>query len=185
MTAASGTSIETMTTAEDYFVKVVKPNMDVFFQQPSNFATTVNLATSLFHLHEWLFDGFQQELESLFNSPFNSSGQFWKAVEGTNAKFGYIRDVTNASKHVKIGKFPTSTGMNHMANTHLISTSYGQGGYGEGPYGGGPDVVFNDSGTQISFDDCAKELFAYWEMLLQQLTGKFYVSVPVSGSIQV
>ena len=28
MTAASGTSIETMTTAEDYFVKVVKPNMD-------------------------------------------------------------------------------------------------------------------------------------------------------------
>lgn len=159
--------------------------MDTFFGEPSNFATAINLATSLFHLHEWLFDGFQSQLEQHFNAQFSGAGQFWKAVENTSPKFGYIRDVTNASKHVKIGRFPTLTGMSDMANTHLITTGYGQGGYGEGKYGGGPDVVLDNSGSKISFDDCAKELFAFWATLLQQLTGKVYASVPASGTIQV
>lgn len=79
-------------------------------------------------------------------------------------KFGYIRDIANASKHVTIGKYPTLNGMSHMANTHQITTSYGQRGYGQRSWGGRPDVVFVDSGSQISFDDCANELFTYWRL---------------------
>ena len=30
--------------------------------------------------------------------------------------------------------------------------------------------------NQISFDDCASQLFAYWKKLLEQLTGKLYIS---------
>lgn len=95
-----------------------------------------------------------------------------------NSNFGYVRDVTNASKHVIIGKpgfAPPSTGMTYIANTHIVSTGYGQGGYGQGRYGGGPPVVFEDAGKQISFDDCASQLFAYWKNLLGKLTGQTYV----------
>jgi hypothetical protein len=102
------------------------------------FATALNLATSLYHFHEWLFDEFKQQLEAEFGETFGTKGAFWQAVEATDTRFGYVRDVTNASKHVN-----------------------GVGGYGSARYGGAPSVVFDDSGSQISFDDCAQALFAY------------------------
>ncbi|KQW41100.1 MULTISPECIES: hypothetical protein [unclassified Ensifer] len=184
MTPTSGQNVRTLTTPVDYFRDVVIPNKEAFFGRPSTFATALNLATSLFHLHEWLYDACRPELEKHFGHPLHALGDFWKAVEKTNKKFGYIRDVTNASKHVKIGKFPTSTTMSHMSNTHMIDKGYGQGGYGTGKYGGGPDIVFDDAGSQISFDDCATELFNYWEHLIRQITGFVYVSVPATGTIQ-
>lgn len=65
--------------------------------------------------------------------------------------------------------------MSHIANTHVVAVGFGQGGYGQGRYGGGPNVVFDDSGNQISFDVCAQELFDYWKTLLESLTGRVYL----------
>ena len=60
--------------------------------------------------------------------------------------------------------------MPHIANTHIVNTGYGQGVYGQARYGGGPSVVFDDGGSQISFDECARALFVYWECLVGKLT---------------
>lgn len=154
--------------------------MDAFFNAPSTFASAINVATSLFHFHEWLFDEFEADINAHFSTTFSTKGKFWKHVEGTNANFGYIRDVTNASKHVTIGGAgfaPPSTGMTHIANTSIVSVGFGQGAYGQGAYGGGPNVVFNDAGNQISFDDCANQLYVYWKNLLETLTGKTYMDL--------
>ena len=95
---------------------------------------------------------------------------FWKFVESSDAKFGYIRDVTNASKHVKIGdKSRPSTGMTHIKDTQIVFIGWGQDGRGQRRFGGGPNVVFDDAGSQIGFDDCATELYEYWKNLLQVL----------------
>ncbi|MBE0553633.1 MAG: hypothetical protein IH625_08070 [Rhodobacteraceae bacterium] len=172
-------SVQVLSGCEDYFFKVLTPNRKAFFETTSEFSSAINFATSLFHFHEWLFDEFKPNLEQNFNTTFSSKGKFWKAVEATNANFCYIRDVTNASKHVKIGgqgNAPTSTGMSHIANTHIVAIGYGQS-YGQA-YGGGSKVVFDDAGIQISFDRCAQELFDYWEQLLQTLTGKIFFSIP-------
>src|SRR5690606_27306023 len=145
-----------------YFTKVLKPNKEAFFGGPSTFASAVNFATALYHFHEWLFHEFKPQLETEFKTTFSSKGAFWQTVQASDARFGYIRDVTNASKHVAIGGpgHPApSTGMTHIANTHIVSVGYGEGGYGQGRYGGGPNVVFDDAGNQISFDDCAQALF--------------------------
>ncbi|TAY52951.1 hypothetical protein [Rhizobium leguminosarum] len=151
--ATAGTNVQTLASSEDYFRQIVKPNIDAFFNAPSTFASAINLATSLYHFHEWLFDEFAAAINTHLGATFSSKGKFWSHVEATNAKFGYIRDVTNASKHVRIGggKFRPSTGMTHIANTSIISVSWGQGGFGQGAYGGGPNVVFDDGGNQISF----------------------------------
>ena len=178
MVPTQGSTIGALTSAEDYFLKVMKPNYDAFFGASSTFASAFNLATTLFHFHEWLFDQYKPELEQNFRTTFASKGPFWQAVQGTNTNFGYIRDVTNASKHVTIGDQdspPPSTGITHIANTRIISIGYGQGGYGQARYGGGPAVVFDDAGNQISFDDCASQLFDYWKKLLEQLTGNLYI----------
>jgi len=148
MAATQGPTTEALTGAEDYFLKVMKPNYDAFLGASSTFASAFNLATTLFHFHERLFDQYKPQLEQNFNIAFTGKGQFRQAVQGTNANFGYIRDVTNASKHVTIGgsRFARpSTGMTHIANTHIISTGYGQGGYSQGRYGGGPAVIFDDA----------------------------------------
>jgi hypothetical protein len=171
--------VQILSGCEDYFFKILKPNKNAFFETTSEFSSAINFATSLFHFHEWLFDEFKPALEQHYNTTFSTKGNFWKAVEVTNPNYCYIRDVTNASKHVKIGgpgNAPTSTGMSHIANTHIVATGYGQS-YGQG-YGGGPKVVFDDAGNQISFDRCAQELFDYWEQLLQTLTGKIFLNIP-------
>jgi hypothetical protein len=167
--------VHNLQSSEDFFINVVQPNRDAFFNNKSTFAAAINLSTSLFHFHEWLHPEYRTQLENHFNRTFSSKGQFWSFVEGSNSNFGYIRDATNASKHVTIGgRHPTSTGMSHIANTHITHTSFGQGGYGRGRFGGGPNVTFADGGNQISFDTCAQELFDYWRTLLEALTGKLY-----------
>jgi hypothetical protein len=159
-----------LSNAADYFAQVVRPNKDAFFGSPSTFANALNLATALYHFHEWLFDGFRSKLEAEFGTTFPSHNDFWRVVQATDTRFGYIRDVTNASKHVSIGRRgKPSTGMTHIANTYIISSGYGAGGYGTGGYGGAPKVIFEDSGSQISFDDCANALFNYWDALLSRL----------------
>ena len=166
------TTPQALTSTRDYFDNVLAPNKVAFFDAPATFASAINLATALYHFHEWLFAEFKPQLETEFGKTLSSKGKFWQEVESTDARFGYIRDVTNASKHVTIGGkgfAPPSTGMTHIANTHIVFTGYGMGGYGQGRYGGGPNVVFEDSGSQISFDDCANALFTYWEALLAKL----------------
>ena len=164
-----------LSSAEDYFLNVLKSNNDEFFNNPSTFANALNLATSLYHFHEWLYAYFRSNLERHFGTNFANPRDFWRMVEQTNKNFGYIRDLTNASKHVAIGQRKTSTGMSHIANTHIVSQGYGIGRYGQGRFGGGPNVVFEDGGSLISFDQCASDLFAYWNTLLEALTGKLYL----------
>ena len=168
--------------AADYFAHVVKPNNDAFFGAPSTFANALNLATALYHFHEWLFYSFQSELDADFNTTFSSPYKFWETVQATDTRFGYIRDVTNASKHISIGglgKRKPSTKMTHIANTHIVSTPYGGGGYGSGRYGGS-NVIFDESGAQISFDDCARALFNYWDQLLTRMRATSVSSTPQS-----
>jgi hypothetical protein len=173
MTEVPVPQVGSLSTSADYFLNVLHPNALTFFRNPSTFASALNLATSLYHFHEWLFQGYKSGLETELRKQFGGAGAFWKEVETVDSDFGYIRDVANASKHVTIGgagRRP-STGMGHIANTHIIVTGYGEGPYGAGRYGGGPSVVFDDQGTQISFDSCATKLFDYWKHLLEKLQG--------------
>ncbi len=87
MAASPAANSERLTSAEDSFLKVLKPNYHSFFGAPSTFASALNLATTLYHFHEWLFDGYQSQLEKRFNHAVSSKGKFWQAVEQTNPKF--------------------------------------------------------------------------------------------------
>jgi len=164
-----------LTGSEDYFQQVIVPNKRDFFGQASAFASALNLATCLFHFHEWLHAEFRPQLEAQLGQTFKKSGQFWGAVQNTDRRFGYVRDLTNASKHVQIGGqgFQTSTGMSHIANTHIVvSRGLGGGGFGRGRFGDSSQVMFADGGSLVSYDDCANALFQYWKTMLEQLTGR-------------
>ena len=72
----AGTQSESLSGAEDCFLKVVKPNYDALFGAPSDFASAFNLATTLYHFHEWLFDscGLSSSPRQTWVAPKNSDG---------------------------------------------------------------------------------------------------------------
>src|SRR5882757_6048934 len=67
-------------------------------------------------------------------------------------------------------QFPGHTAIGTKALGLLFLRRKVASGYGQTFYGGGPKVVFDDSGSQIGFDNCASALFTHWESLLTKLT---------------
>ena len=160
--------IETLANSKDYFDQVLRPNVDAFFNHVSTFSSAFNMASALFHFHEWLFQLDQAAIESLSGRAFSSPGDFWKHVESEVPEAAFVRDLANASKHVRLTIRP-STSMTHVANTVIQSAGYGEGGYGRGPYGGSGAVVLKDVTGDVYFDVCAKKLFAFWKTLIDQI----------------
>ncbi len=160
-------TITVMSSAGDYFAEIVEPTVHEFQTTPSTFKTAFATATALFHAHEWLWEHNRADLEAFYGQTFDSPGKFWSLVETQVPHAGYMRDVANASKHVRIDRRP-STGMSHIANTHIQSTGYGMGAYGAGRYGG-KNLTMDDSGMTISFDSCVTDLIGFWRPLVQRL----------------
>lgn len=156
-----------MSNAGDYFKEIVEPTVVEFQSTRSSFRTAFATATVLFHAHEWLWEFNRTDLEAAFGQTFPKRGDFWGFVQTQVPTAGYMRDVANASKHVRLTLRP-STGMSHVANTHVQTTGYGMGAYGAGRYGG-RNLTMDDSGQSISFDQCVNDLLAFWRPLLLRL----------------
>jgi hypothetical protein len=148
---------------------LVKQRTD-FFANAANFQHLINLASSLFHFHEWLFAdyGSQLHVELGATRPFSNPGQFWGAVQSTNSKFGFIRDIANASKHVQLTRNP-STSMSHMANTSIQVASYDSSQWDNAKWDE-PYAASKDGPIDVPFDTCAEELFDYWTLLIDKLS---------------
>lgn len=164
----------TLSNPRDFFDCVTCPNYDEFFNTPSSFKTAFSLSMSLFNICEWVFEYNKADVEKEFGKTFKNANDLWKEVENNVPQAKFIRDLSNASKHVRLTIHP-STSMTHIANTEIQSSSYGSGGYGQGRYSA-PSVVFHDSGNVVYLDDCAKTVFAFWEKLIEKL----YPSAPQS-----
>jgi hypothetical protein len=159
--------VEVFDSPQRYYAEVIKPEYDEFFGSPSSFRTAFNLASSLFHFHEWLYEYSRVKLEAHFGNALNTPGAFWALVEATNQRFGFIRDLANASKHVRLTKRP-STCMTHVANTYIRIGTFQRGAFDPRVFGTG-GMVMKDGTTEVSFDACATELFNYWTRLLKDI----------------
>jgi hypothetical protein len=149
-----------------YYAEVMKPGYDEFFESPSSFRTAFNLASSLFHFHEWLYVYCRAKLETHYKA-LKTPQAFWATVEATNLRFGFIRDLANASKHVCLTKRP-STSMTHVANTHIRIGTFQRGAFDPRVFDTG-GLVMQDGATEVSFDACATELFNYWTRLMNDI----------------
>jgi hypothetical protein len=160
------TKTVTLDNPRDFFDEVTRPNYEDFFNTPSSFKTAFSLAMSLFNLHEWIFIFNKDDVETKYGKKFTKPGELWEEVETQVPEAKFIRDLSNASKHVTLTIKP-STSMTHIANTEIQISSYGSSGYGQGRFSA-PSVVFHNSGDVIYLDDCAKKLFDFWESLVDE-----------------
>jgi hypothetical protein len=160
---------KTLDSARKYYDWVLKPQYDDFFSKPAEFRHLINLASSLFHYHEWLFSDYSAQLhiELSVGQPVQTPGQFWAEVQATNANFGFIRDIANASKHVKLTRNP-STSMTHMANTTIQVATWDNAQWDQAKWDE-PYATSKDGTSDVLFDTCANELFQYWDALINKL----------------
>jgi len=156
-----------ITKSSEYFREVVEPNYKEFISNDSSFRTAFNLANALFNMRDWVFRLEKADAEKILGANFSNETQFWAFIEQQVPKAGYIRDVANASKHVKLTKHP-STSLTHVANTYISSGAFGAGGFGVGRFSA-PTVMLEDQNNDVSFDSCATDLFNFWKKLVAQL----------------
>ena len=156
--------------ARKFYDWVLKEQYEEFFAGPTNFRQLMNLASSLFHFHEWLFVEFPVELQQEYDSvlAIKSPGGFWKLVEATNPKFGFVRDIANASKHVQLIRNP-STSMTHMANTSIQVAKYDSAQWDNAVWDARYATI-KDGTKDVLFDTCVRELFSYWTKLIDKLS---------------
>ena len=153
--------------AQEYFKQVLEPNYNAFMGAPSTFQAAFNAASSLFHMRDWVYNLKRAELEKALGEKFADQAAFWRYIEKNVPGADFIRDVANASKHVKLDH--SSTSMTHVANVAIMTTGYGEGGYGEGRYGGAAELKIKDGSADVSFDKCAQNMFKFWETLVRKL----------------
>jgi hypothetical protein len=124
------------------------------------------LASVLFHYHEWLFEYHRPQLETHFGKTIATAGALWGNVESGDNRFGFIRDVANSSKHVRLTRHP-STSMTHIANTSIYI-----GAFDSATYRAAFDVSkvkMKNGAIDVDFDDCARALFSYWTNLSKKI----------------
>lgn len=160
-------TIESVDDAKYFFQQIVKPSVDDYLNTASQFRTAFSAVTALFHMHEWLYEFKQPELEAKYIMTFPKKGDFWGHVETLVPSSKFIRDLANASKHVRLTIRP-STSMTHIANTVIQSTSWGEGAYGVGRYSG-RNMTMKDGISDVLLDNCVQELMAFWEPLVCEL----------------
>jgi hypothetical protein len=150
-----------------FFDEVAKPSFDDFMNTESSFRTAFNAVTALFHLHEWIWEFDRAKIEAKYSQTFASQGVFWKFIESKAPLAGFVRDLANASKHVRLTIKP-STSITHIANTTIQTVGFGEGLYGVGRYSA-PNVIIRDGSKDVNLDDCVKELFQFWSDLVADL----------------
>lgn len=158
-----------------YFEHVLTPNAELFFGQSRTPASTINLVTSLFHFHEWLHREFKEKLLLKYGAEAKTPGDFWRCVQKTNPDFGYIRDMTNGSKHVELeakGKGGPSTEMRGIGEFAMEKRGFGRGAFGRRGFGGGPDPIVTVGDRTAELYPISKQLLAYWSDLLLELEGQ-------------
>jgi hypothetical protein len=162
-----GTLMHVLDTASKYYSELLRPEYQEFFSAAATLRSAFNLATNLFHYHEWLFDQHRSELEAHFGKPLLSHGAFWNEVENADRRFGFIRDLANASKHVRLTRRP-STSMTHVANTVLSVAAFDTAAFDRDAFDT-PRVKMKDGSVDVQFDDCARALFDYWTNLSKKI----------------
>ena len=162
-------------TAREYFDGVVAYNLQQYKAQPTNLPAAFNLANSLFHMYEWLWNGHETQIKNHYSQNFANNADFNSFVQSSCQSFKHIRDLANASKHMSLNN-RASTSAKHITDTEAVSSVWDVDGNWDdngtwddrGKWGRGV-VVINDGGQNIDFENCADDVHKFWQDLLKQL----------------
>ena len=161
-----------LTTSQDFWTEMVEPDCDDYRKNIASLRRAFHSASSLFHLHDWVFHTDQTivttftylDPRSQTTKPVKKPSHFANYLEQTYPDFGLIRGVVNAAKHLVLTTpSPVQNSPSNAANTQVQSTGYGVGPYGVGPYGGSPRVVIEGQPNNLDYLNVMNNVFNMWQ----------------------
>lgn len=153
----------TVSTARQYFEKVIAFNLQQYKADPTSLPAAFNLANSLFSMHEWMWHTYGNALGANLRRP----SDFNSLVQTMCPAFKHMRDLANASKHVSLSS--PSTQAAHITDTEAIESKWGEGVWGVSKWGRGV-VVINDGDAKVDFENTADEVCRFWEDMLGKMS---------------
>lgn len=159
-----------LTTSQDFWTEMVEPDCDEYRKNIASLRYAFHSASSLFHLHDWIFYTDQSTVKTFtyldklqMTKPVTKPSHFANHLEQLNSNFGLIRGVANAAKHLVLTTpSPVQNSPSNAANTQVQSTGYGVGPHGVGPYGGSPRVVIQAQPDNLEYLDIMDDVFKMW-----------------------
>lgn len=145
-----------------------------FMGEIDNVRKAFHLASSPFHMADWLYWGNKAYIDANFTfvdkngaaQPVSDERTFANAVRDLYPDFELIRGIANAGKHLQIRKGQHAASPVSASNTYVTSTGFGIAGFGMGPYGGTPRVRQQGPNDQdIEMTDLAKRIHDIWVKL--------------------
>ena len=153
---------------------ILLPDYHDFVCEIDNLRKAFHLASSFFHMADWLYWGNQAYIDANFTfvdkngaaQPVSDEKTFANAIRDLCPDFELIRGIANAGKHQLIRKGQHDASPVSASNTYVTSTGFGSGGFGTGPYGGSPRVMQHCPNNQdIEMTDLAKRVHEMWVKL--------------------
>lgn len=154
-----------------FWNEVLLPDYQEFMKETDNVRKAFHLASSLFHMADWLYWGNKTYIDTNFTfvdrngaaQPVSDEKTFANAVRDLCPDFELIRGIANAGKHLQVRKGQHAASPVSAANTYVTSTGYGTGGHGMGPYGGTARVRQQGPNNQdVELTDLAKRIHDMW-----------------------
>ena len=150
-----------ITSAREYFDEIVEPDFADAMASPASLRAAFHCASSLYHLHEFVFADHGKQLG------YQKSREFDDALCAKSKDFQLVRDIANTAKHMELDRDPKR--ITHIANTTVQSTGFGEGAYGSGPFGGTPRVrVHVAPNTDEEFSSVATAAMTLWRQMFAQ-----------------
>ena len=153
----------TVSTAREYFEKVISYNLQQYKAEPTSLPAAFNLSNSLFSMHEWMWHTYGNAL----GASLRSASDFNSHVQSMCPAFKHMRDLANASKHVSLSS--PSTQAAHITDTEAIESKWDEAVWDVVKWERGV-VVINDGNAKVDFESTADELHSYWEAMLGKMS---------------
>ena len=161
MAQNQGSSVRIETAAE-FLTQMVLPDYEELLRNPTDLRKAFHLATSLFQLRDWVFLEFGSQR-------WASVEQLQQFLQNKCTDFGLIRDVSNASKHLRLTSPSTpATGVTWAGDTFATLVATGLALSSARHYQGGSDILIAvDSGVPVRFAKVAENVIKMWQQLFK------------------
>ena len=119
-----------------------------------------------------MFEYHRADLEKLYGRPLPNKGEFWGVVESADKRFGFIRDLANAAKHVRLkftGRAAPSTSMTHIANPSIqVTGGFDVSAFDTSAFDAKAQITMKDGMLDVHFErfDCNFHVYRSPDFLL-------------------
>lgn len=156
----------TIATARNYWEHMVNPDYEEFTANSLSLRKAMHLASSLYHLHEWVFNDYHMNNQKIFGC--TSAGQIVGHLIANECQdFALIQDLANAQKHFKLTR--GNPQLTQADQVDVRETGWDELPWDDGEWDGPPAVIVElDDQSLRAFTAIAKNVFEMWERLFQQ-----------------